>query len=133
MRRAHMILFAILTAISFGAVAVMTPTPATAGGGGGEECVGDINGDNVVAANDLLILLSQFGACEDPCSGDLNGDDVVNTQDILMLVSNFGPCEGATACESSEDCDDGDPCTLDICFDGGCVHIDHPNPNCGDG
>lgn len=59
-------------------------------GGGGEP--GDLNGDGVVDVSDLLILLSQWGACADPrdCPADLNDDGVVNTSDLLLLLGNWG-------------------------------------------
>ncbi len=35
-------------------------------------------------------------------------------------------------CDSNIDCDDGDPCTIDQCVNGGCQH-DSVDPCCGDG
>lgn len=53
-------------------------------------CPGDLNGDGLRGAADILILLGAFGcdaACGDP---DLNGDGLVGASDILMALSNFG-------------------------------------------
>jgi streptogramin lyase len=53
---------------------------------------GDLNGDGVVDGADLLILLSQWGDCDDPgeCPGDLNNDGLVDGADLLILLSNWG-------------------------------------------
>ncbi len=52
--------------------------------------VGDINGDGVVDAADLGLLLSQWGPCPDligACAGDLNGDGVVDAADLGILLT----------------------------------------------
>lgn len=49
--------------------------------------VGDIDGDFIVGASDIAILLNQWGG---PGSGDLNGDGLVNASDIAALLSNWG-------------------------------------------
>jgi hypothetical protein len=53
---------------------------------------GDLNGDGVVDGADLLILLSEWGKCDDPddCPADLNNDGVVDGADLLILLSNWG-------------------------------------------
>jgi len=53
---------------------------------------GDLNGDGVVNAQDLAILLSFWGSCADcgDCIADLNGDCVVNAQDLAELLSYWG-------------------------------------------
>ena len=104
-------------------------TTATAGTGG---CPGDSNGDGVVTVQDLIEVVLNFGECPDgtACVGDLNGDGVVDVDDLLLVVMNFGPCPGTPACTDPTDCDDGDPCTIDICFQGACVHIPSPAPGC---
>jgi hypothetical protein len=56
-------------------------------------CPGDLTGDSVVNADDLGVLLSNFG-CTSACTADLNGDGVVNADDLGMLLSGFG-----TVCE----------------------------------
>ncbi|TVQ32232.1 MAG: hypothetical protein EA376_06160 [Phycisphaeraceae bacterium] len=55
-------------------------------------CQGDINGDGVVNAQDLAILLSFWGTSEK--SADLNDDGVVNAQDLAILLSWWGSCTG---------------------------------------
>jgi trimeric autotransporter adhesin len=54
---------------------------------------GDLNGDGVIDAADLLILLEAWGACPSPekseCPADLNGNDVVDGGDLLILLSNW--------------------------------------------
>ncbi|MHC4415597.1 MAG: hypothetical protein ACYS0G_09965 [Planctomycetota bacterium] len=61
------------------------------------------------------------------CEGDLDGDGVVGIFDLLIVLMNFGPCEGE-GCQNSSECDDGDPCTFDICLFGVCHNF--PIPNC---
>jgi hypothetical protein len=53
---------------------------------------GDLNGDGVVNVFDLLILLGQWGTCDDeaPCPADLDNNGVVNVLDLLILLGNWG-------------------------------------------
>ncbi len=53
---------------------------------------GDLDGDGHVTTSDLLILLSNWGPCDDcnMCLGDLNNDCTVSTGDLLMLLTNWG-------------------------------------------
>lgn len=55
-------------------------------------CLGDLNGDNIVGAGDLLILLGFWGQCAPVCLGDLDGDGIVGASDLLILLANWGPC-----------------------------------------
>ncbi|TVQ51819.1 MAG: hypothetical protein EA377_11505, partial [Phycisphaerales bacterium] len=52
----------------------------------------DLNCDGVVNVFDLLLLLENWGACDDPgdCPADLNGDGQVNVFDLLSLLENWG-------------------------------------------
>jgi hypothetical protein len=52
----------------------------------------DINGDGVVDVLDLLILLDEWGPCENPgdCPADLNCNGIVEVLDLLILVDNWG-------------------------------------------
>lgn len=52
---------------------------------------GDLNGDGMIGAADLLILLSQWGSCGDPgdCPADLTGDGTVGGSDLLVLLSHW--------------------------------------------
>ncbi len=60
------------------------------------ECVdgvpGDLDGDGAVGTTDLLILLSNWGLCDDcqNCSPDLDDDCTVGTTDLLILLSHWG-------------------------------------------
>ncbi|MCH2136042.1 MAG: hypothetical protein MK101_05605 [Phycisphaerales bacterium] len=55
-------------------------------------CPGDVSGDGMVGADDILAVLSDWGDCSDDCSGDANGDGSVDVNDILVIISAFGPC-----------------------------------------
>lgn len=57
-----------------------------------EEVFGDLDGDCVVGATDLLILLVNWGSCDncDGCLADLNGDCTVGASDLLALLANWG-------------------------------------------
>ena len=52
---------------------------------------GDIDGDGIVGASDLLILLVSWGPCGDceNCPADLNGDCSVGAADLLILLVNW--------------------------------------------
>lgn len=57
--------------------------------------VSDLNNDGTVGTEDLLILLSNWGYCDDcvelgDCLGDISGDCEVGTIDLLMLLSEWG-------------------------------------------
>ena len=49
----------------------------------------DVNGDGIVAVDDILILLSNFGCTGPTCTGDIDGDEVVGVSDILSVLSSF--------------------------------------------
>lgn len=83
-------------------------------------CAGDASGDGRVDALDILLVISQFG-CTGTCGADVNGDQVVDLGDLLSVLSNYG-C-GIVACASDADCDDGIPCTIDLCLGFGCLNI----------
>ncbi|MFO0829616.1 MAG: LamG-like jellyroll fold domain-containing protein [Phycisphaerales bacterium] len=52
-------------------------------------CTGDLNGDGVVNAQDLGILLGAWGTGG---VGDINGDGVVDAQDLGILLGAWGNC-----------------------------------------
>jgi hypothetical protein len=55
------------------------------------ECVGDLNGDNVVGVTDLLQLIEEWGFCES-CDEDLDGNGFVDVSDLLQLINFWGTC-----------------------------------------
>jgi hypothetical protein len=53
---------------------------------------GDVNGDGAVNVDDLLAVVTGWGACSAPpaaCPADLTGDGVVNVNDLLLVVVNW--------------------------------------------
>ena len=54
--------------------------------------LGDLNGDEIVGASDLLILLANWGRCADcdDCNADIDGNCTVGASDLLILLSNWG-------------------------------------------
>jgi hypothetical protein len=52
---------------------------------------GDTNGDDLVNTADLLHLLGEWGACQEPdgCDTDINGDGVIDTVDLLILLGQW--------------------------------------------
>ena len=72
-------------------LAVTTGEGGGIAGGGDNELPCDLDGDAVVGASDLVILL---GAWETNPGGppDFNGDGVVNAIDLIELLGNWGPC-----------------------------------------
>ena len=58
-----------------------------------DSCPEDFNDDGVVNGADLLLILSNWGACSG-CDADLNGDGVVSGLDLALLTSRWGVCRG---------------------------------------
>lgn len=62
-----------------------------------DECErrGDVNGDGAVGFDDLLLLLSFWGPCDEPCpptcSGDIDGNCQVGFEDLIYVLTNWGP------------------------------------------
>ncbi len=52
----------------------------------------DLDGDGVVGAGDLIILLGDWGRCADcgDCPADLDGDCTVGAADLIILLGNWG-------------------------------------------
>lgn len=50
----------------------------------------DFNGDGLVNAADLAVLLGAWGVCPPPCPGDLDGDGVVGSADLASLLGQWG-------------------------------------------
>jgi len=55
------------------------------------DCIGDANGDNLIDAADLSVLLSNFGLpAAGPGFGDFNGDGQCDAADLSVLLAQFG-------------------------------------------
>ena len=50
---------------------------------------GDANGDGAVNVDDLLVVISSWGACAG-CDGDLDGDGQVGVNDLLIVLQYWG-------------------------------------------
>lgn len=63
-------------------------------GGGVCPCLGDINGNGVVGADDLAVMLGGWGSCGScaSCPGELTGDCKIDALDLAILLGNWGPC-----------------------------------------
>ena len=57
-------------------------------------CPGDIDDDQQVNVNDLLTVISSWGACsgESDCPADLDASGQVDVNDLLTIISNWGAC-----------------------------------------
>ncbi len=51
----------------------------------------DLDGDGVVGASDLLLMLGEWGPCADcqDCLADLDSDCIVGSRDLLILLGNW--------------------------------------------
>lgn len=58
--------------------------------GNNDQCPSDIDGNGIVDANDLTILLNQFGQAGVERSADLNQDGVVDSNDLTIMLNSFG-------------------------------------------
>ena len=52
-------------------------------------CPGDTNNDGMVGAEDLLMVLGDWGGTG---PGDVNDDGLINVEDVLLVVSTWGAC-----------------------------------------
>jgi hypothetical protein len=62
------------------------------------DCVADIDGNDSVDVNDLLAVITTWGACADPknCPADIvppGGNDIVDVNDLLAVITTWGPCQ----------------------------------------
>ena len=58
-------------------------------------CAGDIVNDRSVNIDDLLAVISAWGACPQGCLADITplpADGVVNIDDLLAVISAWGAC-----------------------------------------
>ena len=53
-----------------------------------DPCLGDLDDSGSVGADDLLIVIGNWGAAD----GDVNGDGTTNADDLLILISAWGNC-----------------------------------------
>jgi hypothetical protein len=61
----------------------------------GGPCVGDLQGDGHVDADDLLALFATWGPCPTPpaaCPSDIGGDGTVGEADFIEVLERWGPC-----------------------------------------
>ncbi len=60
----------------------------------------DLNGDGVVDACDLILLLAAWGPCNGSCPADCDGSGAVGTSDLLVLLGSWtgGAPAGIWAC-----------------------------------
>ena len=54
------------------------------------QCVGDINGDNIVDTADVSLLLLYWG---EPSVYDFDGSGLTDSGDMSIVLLSFGPCE----------------------------------------
>ena len=54
------------------------------------DCLGDLNGDDVVNGADLTLVLGAWGS--DDATADLNDDGTVNGADLTLLLGAWGAC-----------------------------------------
>jgi hypothetical protein len=53
-------------------------------------CPGDINGSQGVDIDDLVMIISSWGATTG--AADINHDHIVNIDDLVMVITAWGPC-----------------------------------------
>lgn len=54
------------------------------------QCTGDLSGDGLVGAADLVIFLGLFGCMENCGPSDIDGDGLVGVSDLVILLGNIG-------------------------------------------
>lgn len=68
------------------------------GGAGGvgcsEACPSDVNSSGDVNIDDLVSVITAWGACTNcpanPCTADVTGDCQVNIDDLVGVITNWG-------------------------------------------
>ena len=55
-------------------------------------CASDLDGDGMVAASDLAMVLGAWGACMQQCPADFDRDGMVGGPDLAQILSSWGPC-----------------------------------------
>lgn len=62
------------------------------------KCQADVNGNNLVNIDDLVAVITSWGACPSPpasCPADVSpagGDGQVNIDDLVVVITGWGPC-----------------------------------------
>ena len=54
---------------------------------------GDVNADGIVDVNDLVMVISNWGACPvppTPCDADVDGDGIVDVDDLVAVITDWG-------------------------------------------
>jgi hypothetical protein len=54
-------------------------------------CAADANHNNVVDIDDLVMVITTWGATHGP--SDINHDNIVNIDDLVMVITHWGPCQ----------------------------------------
>ena len=66
------------------------------GGIAGGSCPADVNDSGTVDVNDLLSVITAWGACPAPCPphclADVSANCAVDVNDLLTIITNWGPC-----------------------------------------
>jgi hypothetical protein len=84
-------------------------------------CVGDVDDNGRTDVSDVLAVIAAFGTDCSGCPEDITGDGLVGADDMLEVIMDFG-C-GFQMCGGDDECDDGDPCTFDLCIYIKCLNI----------
>ena len=96
----------------------------------GATCLGDCGEDGSVTVDELLTGVGMVlhtvpsYVCQALCNrGCGPGGAILSpTVDCLVRAANNALHGCAVSCTTDQDCDDGNPCSLDICAPSGCVH-----------
>jgi hypothetical protein len=55
-------------------------------------CPGDVDKSGEVDADDLLIVIGDWGPCHGRCQGDCDDSGEVDMTDLLIVLGNWGSC-----------------------------------------
>ncbi len=99
-------------------------------------CLGDCNGDRKVTVDELVVAVGMLlgdlplSACPefvDHCTSECGPGPVppfprLTVECLVRAVNNAVTGCPPARCSSDQDCDDGNPCTIDHCTPAGCVN-----------
>ena len=54
-------------------------------------CPGDVDRNAIVAPDDILLVISDWGSSD--TASDINDDGIVNVIDLLAVLDAWGPCQ----------------------------------------